>query len=277
VQIDWEVFREWLSKNHTPQVTKSIVSYATKYSDCLISRDLSRVRDIKQTVRPNIVKALAALSKFLGIHEEYKKLVRAYGISWKGRSSDDLLIDRLNRVENPNEVFEWVKKVKAERPALSDFMDFIVITGLRLSEAVSSYNLIIKLSKEGKLGEYYNAATGSLEHYKFKDIFIRRSKKAFVSFISEDQVKRIGAKNSPITRNLIEKFLKRRCLKLKFSDVREAHATLLTRWLQPVEIDFLHGRVSATVFLRHYFNPKLLVDLQSRALQGIQEIMQKIS
>jgi len=69
-------------------------------------------------------------------------------------------------------------------------MDFMAITGLRLVEAIESYNLIIKLAKEGKLNEYYNEEKEALEHFRFKEIFLRKSKKAFVSFIPKELIEK---------------------------------------------------------------------------------------
>jgi hypothetical protein len=50
----------------------------------------------------------------------------------------------------------------------------------------------------------------------------------------------------------------------------------MTRWLNPAEIDFLQGRVSASVFMWNYFNPALIGDLRQRAFQGICEIQKEV-
>jgi hypothetical protein len=63
---------------------------------------------------------------------------------------------------------------------------------------------------------------------------------------------------------------------MKFSDVREAHATFMTKYLKEAEIDFLHGRCASSVFMRNYFNPALIGDLEARAIKGIQEIQEKV-
>jgi len=47
--------------------------------------------------------------------------------------------------------------------------------------------------------------------------------------------------------------------------------------LTPPEIDFLHGRVSASVFMRNYFNPAWITDLAQRTLKAIEEILTKIN
>ena len=48
--------------------------------------------------------------------------------------------------------------------------------------------------------------------------------------------------------------LQRRGLKIRFKNLRKLWATFMTKWLNPAEIDFLQGGVSAGVFMRHYFN-----------------------
>ena len=239
---------------------------------------MSEVRDLKETLRPNVMKALSALAKYLGIYQECKRLIKSYGLKWGGKSADDIIIDRLTKVEDPGEVYEWIRQVKQARPDLTDFMDFIATTGLRFIEAVNSYNLIIELAREGKLyEEYYNVKNETLEHYKFKDIFIRRSKKAFISFVPGSFIKKISG-NYPLKSNYsVQQLICKRGLKLRFGDVREVHGTFMTKHLKGPEIDFLHGRVSTNVFMSNYFNPKLIADLKTRIFQGIKEIQRKIA
>jgi intergrase/recombinase len=237
---------------------------------------LSEVRDLKETARPNALKALSALAKFLGIHEEYKQLVRNYSLKWGGRSAEDLIIDRMTKVESPDEVFDWIKKAKQVRPDLSEFVELMAVTGLRLVEAVESYNLIIRLSKEGRLDEYYNVESGILEHFKFKRIFFRRSKKTFISFVSTDLVERISQRKLLASPVAVQDLVRKQGLKVRFADIRETHATFMTRHLKDNEIDFLHGRVTSNVFMRNYFNPSMIGDLKERTHKATEEIEQKI-
>ena len=274
--LDWEQFEVWLLQSHRVRVAKDIVSYARRYAHCLLQRDLTEVALLRKTLKPHVVKSLSNLAKFLGVYEDYKRLLRSYGISWKGKSIDDLIIERLLKVKNPEEVWEWIKLVKTIRQDLRVFMDFIAITGLRLDEAVQSYNLIIKLHREGKLNQYYNEASECLEHYRFKEIFIRRTKKAFISFVPRDLIEKICHQTPLKSKYVVQKKVQNRGLPVKFSDIREAHNTILTRHLSQAEIDFIAGRVSASVFMANYFNPKLLSDLKERVFKAIQEIRNKI-
>jgi intergrase/recombinase len=59
---------------------------------------------------------------------------------------------------------------------------------------------------------------------------------------------------------------------MRFGDLREYYATVMTKWLTPAEIDFLQGRVSGSVFMRHYFNPALIADLKERTFKGLSQI-----
>ena len=191
--IDWEAFREWLMKDHSPLVVRDYVNYCKRFSHCLVNRDLREVEKLRVGIRSNVVKALSSLAKFLGIYEEYKGLMKSYGINWKGRSSDDLMIDRISRDQDPEEIWTWIREVKQKIPELQEFMDFIATTGLRLQEAITSFNMVQELSHEGKLGDYYRA--GMLEHFRFKELFIRKSKKAFVSYVPEELIRRIQDAN----------------------------------------------------------------------------------
>jgi intergrase/recombinase len=221
------------------------------------------------------MKALSSLSKFLGIYDQFMALIKNYGLKWSVRS-DDLIIARFTKTVDPDEVFNWIKEVKASCPMFTDFMDFIATTGLRFEEAVESYNLIIRLSKEKKLSSYYDSEREILEHYKFKEQFLRRTKKVFISFVPKELIERIRD-NKPLKMYGIQTKVKRKIHKLRFADIRELHGTLLTKHLSEVEINFLHGRVSSSVFMRNYFNPAWITDLKDRTFKGVANITAKIS
>lgn len=275
-QIDWITFKEYVEKDHNKRSSQQICSNAEKYVDCLIKRDLTVIRDLNVTVRANAMKALSALSKFLGCYDDYRKLIKAFGLKWGGTSPDDLFIERMSKIEDPEEIWEWIRNVKTEREDLADFMDLMALSGLRLGEAVNSFNLIIKLSSEGKLSKYFVADKSTLEHFKYKDLFIRRSKKAFISFVPIELVEKIKELTPILNANSVMTKVKKRGLPQRFSDVREAHGTFLIKFLKDKEIDFLHGRVTSGVFMQHYFNPALISDLRERTFKGIAEIQEKI-
>ena len=220
------------------------------------------------------MRALAFLSKYLGIHDEFRALIRSYGLKWSNGNSDDLIIARLTKSRNREELFDWLSEVKDRIPLISVFADFIMATGLRFGEAVSAFNLIIELSARGRLGEYYDLERQVLEHYKFKEVFIRRSKKVFMSFVPRDLVERVAASERQLQPYDIQNWLKRAGLRLRFSDCREFYASNMTKHLSVPEVDFVQGRTTASVFMRNYFNPTWIADLGERAIRGEQEIIE---
>jgi len=277
ISLNWEDFERYVFNVYRNRNTaKDRIRYAKQFADCLLENNYSRLLELSDDKRTHVMKALSCLAKYLGVYENFKKAIRDYGLRWSGRSSDERIIDRLTKVINPDQVFEWIRKVKFANPDFEDFLDLMAITGLRLKEAVKCYNLIINLARQGRLEEYYNEKNECVEHFRFKELFIRRTKKAFISFIPKSLVQKIS-KNKPLTVNIPVERVKRQGLPRKFSDIREAHATFMTKYLRPSEIDFLHGRVSSSIFMRNYFNPALIADLRERVLRAIEEIKAKIS
>jgi post-segregation antitoxin (ccd killing protein) len=271
--VDWVGFEKFLNGKCNLKTVNDRLSYAKTYYSCLVSGDFSVLSGLTADKCAHVLKALSSLSKFLGCYQDFLRLKNQYGLKWVGRSSDELIIDRLNKVRNPDDVFEWVRKVKRARPELADFMDLMAVSGLRFIEAVESYNMIIKLKDH--LDQYYNNKNQILEHYKFKEVFLRKNKKALITIVPVDLVNRISD-NQILTLDAIRKRVQKTGLALRFGDVREAHGTYLTKYLKEPEINFLHGRVGTSVFMRNYFNPQIVDDLKARALQGIGDIMEKV-
>lgn len=129
--------------------------------------------------------------------------------------------------------------MKEKYPTLKDFLEFILFTGLRFTEEVNSYNLIVELSRKGKIDTYYSFENQFLEHYRFKQFFIRRTKKVFISYVSKEMVSKIS-NNEKISAYQIGNWISRdKELKSRFGDIREYWATFMTKFLNPAEIDYL--------------------------------------
>ncbi len=211
--------------------------------------------------------SLSNLSKFLGVYKEWKELVEDYGLKWSSCDTAELIISRIKNTEKNGNVITWIRMVKQRIPKLRVFMKFMIASGLRYREAISSFNLIIRLAEEGKLGNYYNAEGKVLEHFRFKQLFIRRSKKAFITFVDKELVEEVRRQRR-LTEAQINNWIRRNGFKSRFGDIREYYATFMTKRLTRPEIDFLQGRVSSNVFMTNYFNPALITDLKDRVLEA---------
>lgn len=125
------------------------LSYARKFADCLLNRDLSQLRTLSDDKRAHALKGLSALAKFLGVYDTFKRLRRNYGLKWGGRSSDDFIIARLTKVVGGSEVYEWIREVKAEIPdyaaiGLNDQLLLIILNnGFTFARASMIYSSFV--------------------------------------------------------------------------------------------------------------------------------------
>ena len=241
----------------------------------MITENLQPLMTATNGTRLNAMKALALLSKFLGRHDTYKNLLHKYDLKWTC-NTDDLIIERLLKGTNANDLIEWIQTVKTTFTEFAVFVDYIVATGLRFDEALQSYNLIIELAKQNRLDDYYKAEKEVLEHFRFKKIFLRRTKKVFISFVPKQIIQAIASNGATITKDSIRKKLQRKAIRFRFSDIREFCASRSVKHLQQPEIDFIEGRVSSTVFMRNYFNPTLINDLKNRAIANANELLKSV-
>ena len=225
-ELDLESFKEYLRRNHCPKTIRDILYYVHKHGSCLVRSDFSELNRLTISNRRHCLAALSNLAKFQGRYEDFRRLVKDYGLKWENMKAEDLLISRINKFEKCGSVLTWRDTVKKEWPCFSSFMDFLVSTGLRMVEAVESYNLIIDLSNEGKLSEYYSAEKEILEHFRFKEKFIRNNKKAFVSFVPRKLIEEV-ARSKRITIDSITNKIKRKGMRPRFNDIREYYATYM--------------------------------------------------
>ena len=274
--ITFEKFREWVFKEYRHFTALDRFRYAKKYAYCLVKSDLTDLKMLSNSKRVHVLKALTTLSKILGIYENFRTLIKNYGLKCSEQNTDQVIINRLMKTVDSNEIFQWIRQVKECIPELSDFIDFLAVTGLRFIEAIDSYNLIVDLANKQKLNEYYNSEKEILEHFRFKTTFIRNSKKVFISFVPKHLIDSISQNNNKhLDYAKVRKVVEYRIGKMRFADMRELHGTLATKYLKESEIDFLHGRIGLSVFMKNYFNVALISDLKARTFQAIKEIYEK--
>ena len=86
-------------------------------------------------------------------------------------------------------MLERIKEMVRLLPGfMSRIIKFAVLVGLRPSEVVDSVKLI---NDTEAFSKYYNAERRCLEHYKFPDIFVRSTKKAFLSFMPHEIISNV--------------------------------------------------------------------------------------
>jgi intergrase/recombinase len=225
-----------------------------KYFDCL--KNPQGVSAIPAGTRGNALKAMVNLAKYLGQYEEYKTKLSNCGVKWE-RSNGLGAFLRIFNASN-NDVIKWYHKARSklrENEAL--FTKFLLHSGLRTSEAIHSFNLTIKLSKEHKLSEYYDSELQVLCHFKYPKLFIRRTKNCYITFIQPEFLSEI-VQSKPVTYSMIRKRLERKSMQLRFNELRDKFGTyLLGHGILEAEINLCQGRIPVDIFIRHYWSPKL--------------------
>jgi intergrase/recombinase len=269
--VDWSKYREYLSKLYGKEYTSILYNYALRFNDCLDNP--SKISSLPISIKSNVLKAMIALSKYLGKYEDFTKDFKSHGVKWSQPDSFNAFLNIVNN--NYDNLKVWYRKalsVLADNEKL--YLKFALL-GLRRTESIKAFNQIIDLAKNGKLDEYYNRDLKILEHYKFK-WSLRNTKNCFITIISEELITEIS-NSKPISYATLRKHLARNKLTIMIKLLRVYYATFLNKnGIQSETIDILQGRVSKSVFARHYLKESLstlssqILPLQLKMLESIQ-------
>jgi intergrase/recombinase len=244
-----------------------LTELANKYQSILATGNATKLLSLTSNVKRNAMRALAHLAKYNGDYEHWQKIIKKHGIHW--RQSDNDSFDFFEK-EDIAEMIEYVKQTMKILPAdMANTFVTATLLGLRADEVCKAINLL----KQGT-SDYYNDKLGVLEHYKFKRLFIRRTKKAYISLVDNDLL--TLARQSCDSYQAIRSYLKRRKTPMQMKYCRKIFGTWLRQnGIESEFIDVLQGRVPASVFAKHYYRPdhatidkarKLIAELKTRLL-----------
>ena len=226
----------------------------------LLNKDLRRVA----------MSALSNLSKFLGVYEQWKYTIRNYGLKWENTSSLEAFLSILN--SNLEETEEWLKTVIQKLPrGYSTVLVFDALTGLRPTEAAISCKLISELSDQNKLNLYLDRDLMMLQHFRFPDLLLRKSKNAYISFITPELLELVLETKPKIKYSGIDTMIGRIGFNTRTKQLRKLYATQLRNQLPQELVDLLQGRISQTIFMKFYYRP-LLLDTKNKILTAIQPL-----
>ena len=226
--------------------------YATRYNYILTSGNPSELFTYPDSKRKHIMKALAAYSKYTGEYEKWQQVRKNYQLKWSS-GADSLTGFHSILKENGDfdKMVEWVCIKRKEYPRFANILMFNVLTGLRPTEAIDSFNLLLSIKKQ----EYLSKDSTLLQHYKFPEIFLRRTKKAFIS-IANTAILSLTESQKPLTYDTIRLSIYKHHERFKMSYCRKIFATFLRdEGLESEIIDMLQGRIPNSVFVRHYYRP----------------------
>ena len=114
---------------------------------------------------------------------------------------------------------------------------------MRATEAANACALVHDLSSKGQLADYYDGDLKMLQHFKYPKLFLRRTKNAYISFVTPQLVEAIAA-SKPIAFSTVSKAIRSQLdMSNQANQLRKYHATFLRRHLEQEMIDLIQGRV----------------------------------
>jgi intergrase/recombinase len=267
--IDWQQFSEWVNARYSNTYARIILQYTKKYCDLI--NDVKSLELIKPTIKNNVVKSLIILSKFLGIHEQFKNALKNYGVKLHKQNALQSFLRILN---NNHDVLDWYNiAISNLRDNEKTLLKLCLYSGLRRTEALTSFNKIIELKKQNRLNEYYDFNLNCLMHFKYPKEFIRRTKNTYISFIPESLVNEIST-SEPVSYAAIRKRLNKNNIKVRIDELRDYFGTfLLQHGILEQEVNLLQGRIPPSIFVKHYWSPKLS-ELKDRVFKALNQLNQ---
>jgi poly(A) polymerase Pap1 len=217
------------------------------------------------------MKALAASSKYLGCYDSWTNIRHNYQLKWSNGDSLDIFNKIFADKQDYSSMMDWLKNaIKFLPKTHSNILIFCTLTGLRADESFKS----IELFHRDKIN-YLNDKLMILENFKYPNIFIRRTKKAYVSLVNEN-ILQVADGVEHTSYNRLKICCKKNNLEMRMSYCRKIFAThMRTSGIEQETIDFLQGRVPRSVFTRHYFRPDFKNDGRIiNALNSLQKIIQ---
>ena len=272
--LDWHAFKRWVKNKYSKTYSLTVYCYALKFH-ALLDGNLAELQSFSKTKRGTILRALVCLSKYLGVHQQFKQRMKDFGLKWESADNVDSFLRILR--SNIEDVVPWVKKcLELFDESYGMFVMYGFLSGMRRSEVLQSFNMVIRLTHAGRLSEYYNAELQTLEHYKYPKTFLRGKKNVFFTFMPNEIIQKVQRCRTVSLSSFKRRRLKH-ALPAHFNELRDYFATFMVQHgLMQQEVDILQGRIGRSMFMKHYFSPDIN-SLRERTLQAVNQMLSQIS
>jgi hypothetical protein len=261
----------------TAKTAEDRLRYSKQYAFILTSSGIpDNLLQLPPNKRIHIMKALSSLAKFTGRSDVWRQIIQRYQLSWStGTEKIDAFTRFFDDSRSLDVMLQWLKEAIHSLPSkYANLLLFCTLTGMGGSEAVESVRLLNIGSDNFRT--YYNPDRQILQHYLYPKIFIRGTKAIYISIVNE-QVINIASRieNNP-TQNGLKRAIMRSSLSMRIKYCRKIHASYLRKkGISSDMIDALQGRISKSIFLRHYLTPS--TGYKDNILDAITELQQQIS
>jgi hypothetical protein len=259
-------YKEFLLQNYNSHTAKVRLLYSKKYYHVLVNGNAQELLVLTEDKRIHIMKALASLSKYLGCYDKWKDIIERYQLKWSNEDNLEAFNDiMMDNGKNYSSMVNWLKETVSKLPLqYGNILLFDTLTGLRPDEACKSI-IILNECQQGYMNEY----TMVLEHFKFPQVFIRKTKKAYISVITDKGLE-LSKQSATCGYNALRLAVKKRGLDMNMAYCRKIFATYLrNKGIEQEIIDLLQGRTPKSIFVRHYFRPDFSRDRIKEAIDSL--------
>ncbi|PBO85693.1 MAG: hypothetical protein COA77_02160 [Thaumarchaeota archaeon] len=264
----WQRYNQHLQNNYKHSTIQTHKCYSRKFSHILNDGNAQELLTLSNHKRLMVMSALDSLSKFMGCYDLWESIKKRYHLKWS--YNDGLsFFNAITNGDTLDSMLKWVKDTISILPKPdANILIYCTVTGLRPTEACQSIELI-----QTDLDNYLNKDSMMLEHFKYAELFIRKTKHAFVSII-DDSIIELAQNTSQRSYNSVRMLLRKQGIEMHMAYCRKIFATYLrNNGIQPEIIDLLQGRVPKSVFLRHYYRPNMISDEIKPCIFKLQQLL----
>lgn len=266
----WEQYKTFLYSSLSHATACDRLLYSKKYYYILSNGNASDLLALKGEKRNHVMKSLAILSKYLGCYDKWKQIREQHQLKWTNEDAFNSFTRILGDKTNYSNMIMWLKKALHSLPKdYGNILLYCTLTGLRPEEACQSVNLI-----QNDLSTYMNKKSMTLEHFRYPEIFLRRTKKAYMSIVTNEIIE-IALNSGTHNYDAIKRMMVKKQLQMNMSFCRKIFATFLRMDdIESETIDLLQGRIPKSVFVRHYYRPNLI---NHKIRKSIENLSKKIT
>jgi intergrase/recombinase len=204
------------------------------------------------------------------------EIKKRYALRWNECNSTQFFERFFNEGLTLDVMLQRIIKMMEKLPLpMQRVIKLALLTGLRASEVIECARLCTSAER---LIYYYNPDRQALEHFRFPETFLRQTKKAYISFITKDQLSGIGildCKTPVPTLNAITLACRCKGVKMEMHLARKVFASWLRKeGIAPEIIDLLQGRVSQSILTRHYLAPSQ--NMKDDVLQALEKLQRQL-
>ena len=232
--LDWEEYRKWLFNNKSEIHAKYTFKSSKKNYHLAFSHELVTMPQSRKKL--DVLKGLANLTRFLDIkndtefHDEFTKWLKKKEIKWR------LNVNSKNYwMANNVSIEKIVENIRKLPEKYHIFGLFVLVSGLRTSEAIDAFNNHDKICRDGILEIFTDRNT-------------KKTNAVYCHPLLHDKIN-FKVSNTGVYRNLKSKHLG-----CEIRYLRKLNYTIVATKIDPLMAEFCQGR-RGNLSQRHYFLP----------------------